>query len=370
MASSLMLAKAPRLVDGPASMAPGDESEFEPGLTLSHAVVSWLNEIAASRKPLQTRLGDKSLSVQMARLVWDAEPCAVSMLNCSWVLGHETIILSLPRPLIEGLIATVQSELGLPSEPTRSLLVELALYPLLDQLESLTQQSLRLICVSEATAQGPYLELEITYGPFKGKARLFLFSPLDGSVPAAFRALGGLLSQLPREARQLPPELPVIVKGEIGSLRATVALLGKANAGDALLPDVLPFARGQAILKAGTLWAPAHIADDRLIARGAFRLQPYPLECTHMMTKSEKSRPPSENDLDNIEITLVFECGRWTVALGALRNISEGHVFELGRPFDGPVDILANGHRIGRGDIVRIGEELGIRLRGKLAVND
>ncbi|NOJ43837.1 type III secretion system cytoplasmic ring protein SctQ [Bradyrhizobium sp. WSM 1791] len=366
-----MLEKAaPCLVDGPATTAPGEQSGFRPALTLSPAVVSWLNEIAAARKPLQSRLIDKPLSVRMERLVWEPEPCAVSMLDCVWAIGHETIILSLARPVVEGLIATVQSGLGLPAEPTRSLLVEFALDPLLNQLEVLTQQKLQLICLSEATARGPYLELEITYGPFKGNARLFLFSSLDGSVPPAFRALGGLLRQLPREDRQLPSELPVIVKGEIGSLHATVALLRKANAGDALLPDVIPFARGQAILNTGTLWAPAHVAEDRLIVRGAFRLQPHPLECAHMMTQSEKPRPPSEGDLDNIEITLVFECGRWTVALGALRDISEGHVFELGRPLDGPVDILANGRRIGRGDIVSIGAELGVRLRGRLAVND
>ncbi|WP_245285380.1 type III secretion system cytoplasmic ring protein SctQ [Bradyrhizobium sp. WSM3983] len=369
MTSSRMPAKTPSLAYGPATTAPGEQSGFEPALTLSHAVVSWLNEIAAARKPLQSRLSDKPLSVRMERLVWHPEPYAVSMLDCAWAIENETIILSLPRPVVEALIATVQSGLGLPSEPSRSLLVEFALDPLLDQLETLTQQRMRLISLSEATARGPYLELEISYGSFRSKARLFLFSPLDGSVPPAFRALGRLFSKLPREAGQLPPELPLIVAGEIGSLRAAVALLGTADAGDALVPDVIP-SRGQAILTAGVLWAPADLAENRLIVRGPFRLQPHPLECVHLMTQAKTTRPPSESDFDEIEITLSFECGRWTVALGALRNISEGHVFELGRPFGGPVDILANGRRIGRGDIVRIGEELAVRLRSKLAVND
>ncbi|TIT71486.1 MAG: YscQ/HrcQ family type III secretion apparatus protein, partial [Mesorhizobium sp.] len=56
--------------------------------------------------------------------------------------------------------------------------------------------------------------------------------------------------------------------------------------------------------------------------------------------------------------------------LGELRSAGEGHIFELGWPIDGPVDIVANGQRIGRGDIVRIGEELGIRLRGGFACNE
>ncbi len=86
--------------------------------------------------------------------------------------------------------------------------------------------------------------------------------------------------------------------------------------------------------------------------------------------QAQQPIPPSESDIDSIEITLVFECGRWPVSLGTLKSVNEGHVFELGRPLDGPVDIVANGRLIGRGDIVRVGEELAIRLRGRLAVND
>ncbi|MEY9101332.1 type III secretion system YscQ/HrcQ family protein [Sinorhizobium fredii] len=88
------------------------------------------------------------------------------------------------------------------------------------------------------------------------------------------------------------------------------------------------------------------------------------------MTETESQLRPSDADLDDIEIVLVFECGRWPISLGDLRSAGDGHVFELGRPIDGLVDIVANGRCIGRGDIVRIGDELGIRLRGRLACND
>ncbi|MFB9262248.1 type III secretion system cytoplasmic ring protein SctQ [Bradyrhizobium erythrophlei] len=306
----------------------------------------------------------------MTRIVWRPEPSADSMLDCVWSVGDETVILSLPRPLAETLISTVQSGLGLPSDPTRSLILELALEPLLARLETLSQRSVQLIRMDEATVLGPYLELDVAYGPLTGKARLFLFPALDGPVPPAFCVLGELLGRLPRETRKLSQDLPVIVTGQIGSLRVTVALLRQAHAGDALLPDVISFARGQAILTADTLWAPADVAGDRLILRGPFRLQPHPLKCAHMTQKTETQPPPSEADLDSIEITLVFECGRWPIPLGTLRGINEGHVFELGRSPDGPIDILANGRHIGRGDIVRVGEELAIRLRGRLTVDE
>ncbi|UFW92092.1 type III secretion system cytoplasmic ring protein SctQ (plasmid) [Bradyrhizobium barranii] len=341
-----------------------------PTLTLSHAVTSWLNEIAALRTPLQGRLGDKPLSVHVSRLAWQAEPVATSMLDCAFELVGETVILSLPCPLAEALIETVQKGLTLPSEPTRSLILELALEPLLAPLERLTQRNLQLVRTDEARSAGPYLEFDVAFGPLNSKARLLLFSSLDGPVPLAFRALGQLLGRSPRRTPRQFSQLPIIVAGQIGSLRVTIGLVRQARQGDALLPDSMPLARGQIILTADQLWSAAEVADDKLVLRGPFRLQSHPLKSEHMMTQPQAQQLPSDADIDSLEITLVFECGRWPMPLGTLRTVNEGHVFELGRPLDGPVDILANGQRIGRGDIVRIGEELAVRLRGRLALND
>lgn len=357
----------------PAPASRADEyAKYEPSQNLPHTLVSWLNTIAGLRTSLRSNLGDKPLSVRVGRLVWQQEPSASSMLDCVWGVGDDAIVLSIPYALAEALISTVQSgsSLALFSEPSRSLVLELALEQLLARLETETRQKLQLLDVGKAETKGPYIEFDIVYGPVKGKGRLFLFSPLDGPIPPAFRALGELLARLPREMRKLSTELPIIVAGEIGALRASASLLRKTSAGDALLPEVMPFARGQIILTAGRLWTAADVAGNRLILCGPFHSRPRPLEYAHMTTQPGSEQPPSEADLEDIEISLVFECGRWPITLGALRSIGEGHVFELGRPVDGPVDIFANGVRIGRGDIVRIGAELGIRLRGGLAGND
>ncbi|WP_394890330.1 type III secretion system cytoplasmic ring protein SctQ [Mesorhizobium sp. AaZ16] len=278
------------------------------------------------------------------------------------------VVLSISRPLVEGLIATVQNGLTFPSEPTASLILELALEPLVARLEDKTQLNVQLVRVCEAMTLAPYLELDIVLGPVSGAGRLFLFTPLDGLVPSAFRALGELLGQLPRQARGLSPDLPIVVAGEIGTLRVPAALLRKACVGDALLPDMAPFGRGEITLSFGRLWAGADLEGDQLILRGPFRPRSCPLENAYMTQLG--SQPGLTEELDDVEIVLVFECGRWPISLGELRSAGEGHVFELGRPMDGPVDILANGQRIGRGDIVRIGDTLGIRLRGGLACND
>ncbi|WP_349253161.1 type III secretion system cytoplasmic ring protein SctQ [Bradyrhizobium sp. CIAT3101] len=372
MAACLMPEQTSPSVELSADNVLGEPALFDPPVRLSHTVVSWLNEIAARRTILKSHLGDTPISMRMNRLVWQAQPSAASMLDCVFRIGAETAIVSLPRPLVLSLISTVQHGLSLPSDPARSLVLELALEPLLVQLENLLAQDLQVIRIDEATTQGPYLELDIAYGSLTSKARLFLFSSLEGRVPPAFCTLGELLGQLPREMHKLSPELPIMVAGEIGSLCVSVGLVRQAQAGDALLPEVIPLARGQVILTADKLWAPAEVADDRLILRGPFRLQLHPLKSAYMTTRpqAQPTTALSETDIDSIEITLVFECGRWPIPLGTLRGVNEGHVFELGRPLDGPVDIVANGRLIGQGDIVRVGEELAIRLRGRLAVND
>ncbi|WP_431324623.1 type III secretion system cytoplasmic ring protein SctQ (plasmid) [Rhizobium sp. YTUHZ045] len=343
---------------------------FEPALTLSHVVVSWLNDVAAFRSPFQSWISEKPLSVRIQGLIWQQKPSAIPMLDCVWRLGTETIVLSLSRGLVEALIATVQSGLAFPSDPTASLILELALEPLVARLEDQTQLDVQLLKVREALTKAPCLELDIAFGSVNGKGRLFLFSPLDGLVPPAFHALGELLGQLPRQPREHFPELPVAVAGRIGTLSVPAVVLRKACVGDALLPDISPFGHGKITLSAGQLWACADIEGDDLILRGPFRPLSSPLETVHMTTQPELQQDPSEADLDDLEIVLVFECGRWAMPLGELRSAGEGHVFELSRPIDGPVDILANGRRIGRGDIVQIGDELGIRLRGRLACND
>jgi len=372
MADSLISARARGSIQMGSANTRGEPLPFEPPLTLTDEVVSWVNEVAAPRVVLQSRLGDEPLFVRMSRLVWHAEPSAVSMLDCVVRVGDDMAILSLPCRLAEALISTVQQGLTLPSDPTRSLLLELALESWLTRLEALFARDLQLVRIDEARTEGPYLEFDTAYGPLTDKARLFLFSPLDRRVPPAFGILAQLLGQLPLEMPKLSPEIPVTVAIEIGSLRVSIALLRQAQGGDALLPDIIPFAQHIVILNADKLWAPAQVAGARLVLQGPFRLQPHPLECAHMTPRPQAQQlvPPSEADIDNIEITLVFECGRWPIPFGTLRNVNEGYVFDLGRPLDGPVDILANGRLIGRGDIVRVGEELAVRLRDRLAVNE
>lgn len=70
----------------------------------------------------------------------------------------------------------------------------------------------------------------------------------------------------------------------------------------------------------------------------------------------------NDSDLDDLPVRLVFEVGRVELSLGELQRLAPGALVPLGRPLDEPLDIMANGRRLGRGTLVQIGESLGVRI--------
>lgn len=72
--------------------------------------------------------------------------------------------------------------------------------------------------------------------------------------------------------------------------------------------------------------------------------------------------PPADAAFDDLPIKLVFELGRLDLPLGKLQEIGQGHVFELERPIGEAVEIHAGGRRIGQGEVVRIDDQIGVRV--------
>lgn len=63
-----------------------------------------------------------------------------------------------------------------------------------------------------------------------------------------------------------------------------------------------------------------------------------------------------------IQLPVEFSIGTLTSSLGELESIQPGFVFELTTPVDRPITIAVNGTAIGRGELLRIGDRLGVRL--------
>jgi type III secretion protein Q len=69
-----------------------------------------------------------------------------------------------------------------------------------------------------------------------------------------------------------------------------------------------------------------------------------------------------DSPIGELPIRLTFDFGRIDVPLDELEAIGPGHVFQFARPAGEPVDIMANGRRIGRGRIVEINGEAGVQV--------
>ena len=85
-------------------------------------------------------------------------------------------------------------------------------------------------------------------------------------------------------------------------------------------------------------------------------------------TKSKETVEPSSaavnnlRVLENIEVRLTVEVGNTEIAIKDLLRLNEGSVVELDRLAGDPLDILANGTMIAKGEVVMVGERFGIRF--------
>ena len=105
--------------------------------------------------------------------------------------------------------------------------------------------------------------------------------------------------------------------------------------------------------------------------------QPETTQKTDEKSKDEKTVSPESKEkiaeqgsaavsnlrvLENIEVKLTVEVGNTEIKIKDLLRLNEGSVVELERLAGEPLDILANGTKIAKGEVVMVGEKFGIRF--------
>ena len=83
---------------------------------------------------------------------------------------------------------------------------------------------------------------------------------------------------------------------------------------------------------------------------------------TNEETNSDSAGIDNLKVLDNIEVKLTVEVGSTELKIRDLLRLNEGSVVELERLAGDPLDILANGVKIAKGEVVMVGERFGIRF--------
>ena len=88
-------------------------------------------------------------------------------------------------------------------------------------------------------------------------------------------------------------------------------------------------------------------------------LEPEPI---HTNVQSPAEVRPSSVRLAAVAVTLSLEVGRARMAVRDLLQLAPGAIVELDRAASEPLDVLVNGVRIARGEVVVVNDKFGIRL--------
>ena len=87
-----------------------------------------------------------------------------------------------------------------------------------------------------------------------------------------------------------------------------------------------------------------------------------------VMTELSASAPAAASDLDvaldDLPLKLVCQVGSVELTLAQLREMGPGSLLQLTSTAHEGVDLMVNGRRVGRGELVSIGDGLGVRLLG------
>ena len=83
---------------------------------------------------------------------------------------------------------------------------------------------------------------------------------------------------------------------------------------------------------------------------------------TNEETASDSAGIDNLKVLENIEVKLTVEVGSTELKIRDLLRLNEGSVVELERLAGDPLDILANGVKIAKGEVVMVGERFGVRF--------
>ena len=76
----------------------------------------------------------------------------------------------------------------------------------------------------------------------------------------------------------------------------------------------------------------------------------------------EQITPVADPSLQDVKVTMTMELGRTEETLDRLLQYSDGTVFELDSMAEEPIDLYLNGRFLGRGVVVTVAEQFGVRI--------
>ncbi|WP_343314998.1 FliM/FliN family flagellar motor switch protein [Brucella sp. BE17] len=299
----------------------------------------FLERLLQKRAPITLKLGERAVSV-----TFEEAPAKSDMLSFPVQIGDAICQLHIPNELGFWLQQSLHlsGRLADEQEMQRALLLELACLDLCQKIETQLGETVRV-------GEGKPGKLSLVTG-------IRIVSGDEGYLCrlAMPKELGGLLADaLDRLQAPEPPDLS-------GHCVAVVVTAGSQelflNELDGLRPGDIVMLEGSqpAIVIEGKLAAAVEFNHNSVVL--ACPLAPLPMR-EPLPSKNGKVRKKQANP-----ICLAFEFGRITISLSEVEALVPGSRLPLAIIDTDRVDIIRDGKRIGRGEIVKIGEGTGIRV--------
>lgn len=335
---------------------PGNVCDFSPD-TVSRADLWQARQWCRRRCPVVSELA--GLPLQLSFTFGTPAILHRPLCQMQFTIGGQPGAISAPVAMVDAMLRAIEA----PPAATlgaRSLLLilEYAGASALDQLEhalgvpiamtgaSIGGGSANGILCSGALGDWPFEAVLTVAEPYA--ARLALLAGAFDPPPAA--------------------DIPVTAAFRVGGTRLSVGWLGSMRPGDVVIVDhAMPEGRIAAV------FGEHHLASCRIDGNRAILLdRPVRIggdlhqnwTAADTMTHEGTDGRVKDVELDDMQIKLLFELGRLEISLGELRTLAPGYVFDLGRDPCRAVEINAGGRRIGHGEVVKIGEALGVRIVG------
>lgn len=169
---------------------------------------------------------------------------------------------------------------------------------------------------------------------------------------AALAHLASLIERAPVSPVVDDSQLPVAFSLVAASTRLGLAELQSIELHDVILGDLKSYRDSQecALFAAGSCLGTGQTVSKTFSLK---QLTPKPA------TTMGDTAAASVNDLD---IELTFVVGQTTLTVGELRGLAPGFTFELATPVSQAVTLCANGKAIGKGELIEVGDRLGVRV--------
>lgn len=195
----------------------------------------------------------------------------------------------------------------------------------------------------------------------------------EGVYPGTLHGSAALLSTIARHwagqpaIRQDVDGLMFTLNCRVAFTDLTASALRALAVGDAMLCDRIAVPGGAAVILAEALHATARFDEQGFLTLSdSFHAPERYALGDFLMTENDDGERPvqaiAEAAIDDLPVRLVFEVARKDVTLDELRSLGIGAPIPLDRPATSAVQVFANGRRIGAGEMVMIGEQLGVRI--------